>query len=255
MFSYDQRCNRYSNRYRLFYSIPIFAFIIYLICFINSDNAKSIYTEDISKPPAIFCFVLSANDHHLTSSQAIVYSWGKRCDRFYFVTRLQNTSADLMMLERFEKTIDITPTTITQHTLNVLRYLDNELLFSSYQWFIRATDDSFVIIPNLRRLIAQLQIKKYDSPIAYVGDVERMHEKYNIKTSGSVMLFNRKALDRFVISYIEKRRCSFTMIYDHELVACMKQIGINVNPIDDNRILSLQLSTYKMDKRFKVTDK
>jgi hypothetical protein len=42
------------------------------------------------------------------------------------------------------------------------------------------------------------------------------------------------------------------MVYDHELVSCMKHIGINVNPIDDNLILSLRLSTYKMDKRFKV---
>jgi hypothetical protein len=82
--------------------------------------------------------------------------------------------------------------------------LENELLFSSYQWFIRATNDSFVIIPNLRRLIVQLQIKKYDSPIAYVGDIERMDEKCEIKTTGSVMLFNRKELNRFAISYIEK---------------------------------------------------
>jgi hypothetical protein len=65
-----------------------------------------------------------------------------------------------MILERFEKTIDITLTTITQHTLNVLRYVENELLFSSYQWFIGVTDDSFVIIPNLRWLIAQLHIFK-----------------------------------------------------------------------------------------------
>jgi hypothetical protein len=219
---------------------------------LNHDNDISIDPENIPKSFQIFCFVLSENNHHLTSSRAIIYSWGKRCDRFYFITRQQNTSVDLMTLERFEKTVNITSTTITQHTLNVLRYLESELLFSSYQWFLRATDDSFVIIPNLRRLIIRLQTEVSDSPIAYVGDVERMHEKYSIRTSGSVMLFNRKTLSRFVSSYIEKRRCSLSMIYDHELVACMKQIGVNVNPIDDNLILSLNLSTYTMDKRFKV---
>jgi len=118
--------------------IFIFAFFICLIwsiisVLLYSDNDKSIDTKDISKSSQIFCFVLSANNHHLILSRTIVYSWGKRCDRFYFITRLQNTSSDLMILERFEKTIDITLTTITQHTLNVLRYLENELLFSSYQ--------------------------------------------------------------------------------------------------------------------------
>lgn len=247
----------YSKQYRLFYLIFIFLLSfasIWLIINISSysNNDQFIDNENIPDTSRIFCFVLSANKRHLTSSKAIVYSWGKRCDRFYFITRLDNTSSDLLMLEKFEKNIDITSKTITQHTLNALRYLENELLFSSYQWFIRATDDSFIIIPNLRRYINQLEINKYNKPLAYVGDVEYMYKQFDIKSTGSVMLFNRKALNYFVMSYIENQLCSFNMIYDHELVGCMKDIGININPIDDNLILSLDLAKYKMNEHFKV---
>ena len=100
---------------------------------------------------SIFCFVLTENRRHATSAQAIVRTWGKRCDRFYFVTRLQNTSISLMMLEHFENITDITPTTLTRYTLDVLTFLERESTFTAYQWFLRASDESFVIIPNLRR--------------------------------------------------------------------------------------------------------
>jgi hypothetical protein len=257
MFSCYQSCRRYSTRYSGFFNIFIFAVSLALVWSVISillyDNY--INTDGIQKSSLVFCFVLSANNRHLTSSRAIIYSSGKRCDRLYFITRLQNTSVDLMIRERFEKTADITRATVTQQTLNVLRYLENELSFSAYQWFLRATDDSFVVMPNLRRFITQLQIKKYNRALAYVGDVERMYKKYGITTSGSVMLFNRKALNRFVASYLEKRRCALNLIYDHELIICMKRIGINVNPVDDNLILSSNLLTYRMDKRLKVTEK
>jgi hypothetical protein len=261
-YSYRSR-RRYSRLFRRFFYIFILSFFIALIWYSFSillfDGND--YDVEEEQRPLIFCIVLSANHRHLTSSRAIVYSWGKRCDRFYFVTRYQNTSADLLMLEKFENISDISPTTITQHTLDILLYLQRDRLASSYNWFLRASDDSYVIIPNLRRLIAQLHRIENNRPLAYVGDVEQMYEKYQISTTGSVMLFNRKALDRLIIVDAEydedalkllKQKCLIEMIYDHELVACMKQIDIKINPVNKNLILSQNLSFYKMDKRLKV---
>lgn len=258
MLYYYRSWRRYSRRFSGFFYILIFSIFIGLIWSIFNvllfDGDDEI---EVQKSPLIFCFVLSSNDRHLTSSRAIIYSWGKRCDRFYFVTRLQNTSVELMMLEHFQDLTNITSTTITQHTFNVLSYLQREQLFSSYHWFLRGSDDSFVIIPNLRRLISQLNIKENNSPLAYVGDVEQMYKKYQISTSGSVMLFNRNALNRLATSddleddtlYFAKQKCLAQMIYDHEFVSCMKQIGINTK---NDLILSQNLSMYKMDKRLKV---
>ncbi len=268
---YYRSWRRYSRPfYRLLFLfiVSIFIGIIWSIVstlfFENTNDNNRIDENNVRtrKLPLIFCFVLSANDRHLTSARAIVYSWGKRCDRFYFVTRLQNTSVDLMMLQNFENITDITPTTINDHTVNVLAYLQDKQLFSSYHWFLRASDDSFVIMPNLRRLINQLHRQENTRPLVYVGDVEEMYEKYQIRTSGSVMLFNRNALDRLVIvdesendanhSDLDKQPCLTKITYDHEFVTCLKQIGMNINPVNNNLILSQNLSFYKMDKRFKV---
>jgi hypothetical protein len=263
MLSYYRSWRRYLRPFNRVFFIFIFIFVILFIGSVFSilliDDNDDI---EVETSPLIFCFVLSSNDRHLTSSRSIIYSWGKRCDRFYFVTRLQNTSVQLMMLENFENITNITSATITHHTFDVLTYLEKEYSFRIYHWFLRASDDSYVIIPNLRRLITQLNMKQKNIPLAYVGDVEQMHEKYQISTSGSVMLFNREALNRIATSddidddsvYFAKQRCLSTMIYDHEFVKCMKQIGININPMNDDLILSQNLSTYKMDKRFKVME-
>jgi len=85
MFSCDQIWSRYSNQYHSSYFIFIYAVFIYLICSIisillYSDNDESIDINDISISSQIFCFVLSENNHHLTSSKVIVYIWDKRCD-------------------------------------------------------------------------------------------------------------------------------------------------------------------------------
>ena len=225
---------------------------------IFSQNDHAI---DQQRAPLVFCFVLSSNDRHLTSSRAVVYSWGKRCDRFYFITRLQNTSIDLMMLPKFENSTDINSTTINQYTLDVLLHLRNEELAASSHWFLRGSEDTFVIVPNLRRLVTQLDREENHHPFAYVGDVEELYDKHQISTSGSVMLFNRNALDRLhQFDFqddknrmdIQKEQCFEKMIYDHEFVKCIKQIEININPVNDNLIFSQDLARYKMDKRLKV---
>jgi len=256
----------YPRPFRRVFYIFILSFFIALIWTIlttllfDSDDNEAINING-EQPPQIFCFVLSANDRHLTSSPAIIHSWGKRCDRFYFVTRLQNTSAELMTLQKFENITDVTSTSINRITLDVLLYLRNEQLAAQYHWFLRANDDSYVVMPNLRRLVTRLDRRKTNQPLVYAGDVEEMYEKYHFSSTGSVMLFNRKALDHLVITDLEdydndlnlqKQRCFSNMIYDHQFIACMRQSDININPVNDNLILSQNLSIYRMDKRLKV---
>ncbi len=242
---------------RIFYIFILFYFIGFIwtiLPTVNETNENNNIDEE--QPLQIFCFVLSANDRHLTSSPAIIHSWGKRCDRFYFVTRLQNTSVELMMLEKFENITDVTSTSINRLTLDVLSYLRNEQLAAPYQWFLRANDDSYVVVPNLRRLVKRLDRQ----PLVYTGDVEQMYEKYHFLSTGSVMLFNRKALDRLIIpdsedyeNDLQKQKCFSDMIYDHEFITCMKQQDININSVtNDHLILSQNLAIYRMDKRLKV---
>ncbi|CAF3380232.1 unnamed protein product [Rotaria socialis] len=262
-------CRRFSRPLSRYFPIIIVVCLAGLSwCLLNAlfssqpDNYENVYGNNFeeTKSPLIFCFVTSANDRHLTSARAIAYSWGKRCDRFYFIARLQNTSINLMILEYFENITDITVTTITQKTFDVLAYLETTNSFKSYNWFLRASDDSFVIIPNLRQLVRQLNDKHHNYPLAYVGDVEQMFDKYQIATTGSVMLFNRRALYRLTYSddlsddeqelEFEREQCFKNMIYDHEFVRCMEISRIKINPMYDNLILSQNLSFYKMDKRF-----
>lgn len=257
MLYYYRSWRRYSRPLSHFFYLFLLSFILTLI-WINLNKDTGHYFEGQRAPSSVFCFVLSANDRHLTSSRAIIYSWGKLCDRFYFITRLQNTSIDLMMLEKFENISNIKSTTLNSQTMNILSYLQNEQLFSSYQWFLRATDDSYVIIPNLRKLVKQLE---NNSPLAYVGDVEKMYKNYQILSTGSVMLFNRNALKRLDTINSDDdddqernidQECFEKMIYDHEFVLCMEKIDIRINPLHENLILSQNLSFYKMDERFKV---
>ena len=250
----------YSRRFnRLLYISICSFFLVFLWSLVKTVLLHDDDDFSKQKSPLIFCFVLSENNRHV-SARAIIYSWGKRCDRFYFVTRLQNTSVDLMLLEYFENTTNITPTTITQYTYDVLLHLQKLDSFSSYHWFLRGSDNSYVVVPNLRRLLTQLDLRENSHSYAYVGDVEQMYEKYRFVTTGSVIIFNRHTLnslsdindseDEFDL---KNQQCLRTMLYDHEFVKCMKQSGIKTNSINNSLILSQNLSFYKMDEQLKVT--
>ena len=162
-----------------------------------------------------------------------------------------------MMLTKFENTSDVTSSNINQYTLDALTYLQQEPMFSPYDWFLRTGDDSFVIVPNLRKLVKELQMQESPYALAQVGDVETMYQRYGISTSGSAMLFNRKALNRLIIPNFDdgqeiRPQCSGSIVHDHEFIDCLRQLDIRINPVNENLILSQNLSTYRMDRRLKV---
>lgn len=254
MFYYYRFCRRFS---RLFNRLFLVFILLILLNYLWTNLSHETHQRNIS--PKIFCFVLTENKNHLTLSRSVVYTWGKQCDRFYFITRLLNTSTELMMLPKFENTTDVTERMINRITFDVLLHLRDEIFASSYHWFLRASDTSFVIMPNLRRLLSQLEEQENHRPYIHIGDAEKVFDQHQLPSIGSVMLFNRHALNE-MHSYFsndrndDKEHCVGNMIYDHEFIKCLKRVQIQMNSQDENLILSQPLPNYRMDRRLKVSN-
>lgn len=248
----------------LFIFLLLNGYIFSIINILNIDlEIQSIDSNDErSSGSLVLCVSFARNDYHETAARATINTWGKRCDRFYFVTRLQNTSIELMMIEKYQNTSDINWSNINMYTFDVFTYLENQLMFQQYHWFLRASDQAFVIVPNLHRLIEKLIKRQIDrTAIVYVGDASRLHDEFNYTSAGSVMLFNRQALRMIAASQTDQNGnevypCQGSIQDDHEFIECLKKIGIQVNSImDDTLFLSQNLSTYRTDQRLQVSHK
>ncbi|CAF1456629.1 unnamed protein product, partial [Didymodactylos carnosus] len=212
-----------------------------------------------AKLSSIFCFVLSSSSKHEKSSIATLYTWAKRCDRFYFVTKLQNTSVDFMMLENFQN-IDMLENETVERTFDVLPTISKD--FSSYSWFLRATDETIVIMENLRKLVSRLDSYSSQLPIAYAGDVERMYKQHQMISNGAAILFNRQALNQMIIAFANEdntqvEKCKYDSINDYELIQCLKmvakiQFANDLGIVKDNLFLSQTILTYKLNEQLQV---
>lgn len=113
----------------------------------------------------ILCYILTVSKFHTTRCKAVKMTWGKRCDRLIFASdvddvelgavRIQNTKHDYLNLwEKHRQT---------------LKYI-YETYRDEYDWFVKADDDSYLIVENLRALIATPVLSRIEKHIPlYLG--------------------------------------------------------------------------------------
>jgi len=109
----------------------------------------------------IFCLIVTAPKHYLTRAKAINQTWAPRCDRYFFITEYSQESMTPEQIN-FTQTIPIAPIKdilagydhlTLKSTLAFLFAYENYL--NEFDWFIKADDDTYLIIENLKAFLSE----------------------------------------------------------------------------------------------------
>ena len=109
----------------------------------------------------IFCFILTAPKYFLTRAKAVNDTWAPRCDRYFFITEYAQETMTPEQIN-FTHQIPIAPIKniiggydhLTQKsTLAFLFAYENYL--NDFDWFIKADDDTYVIVTNLKAFLSE----------------------------------------------------------------------------------------------------
>ncbi|CAM4785865.1 unnamed protein product [Rotaria magnacalcarata] len=111
--------------------------------------------------PRIFCLILTSPNSFLSRTKAINETWAPRCDQYFFITEYPRETMTPEQIQ-FAEQIPIAPIKnitagydhLTQKsTLAFLFAYEN--YFNDFDWFIKADDDTFLIIEHLKAFLRE----------------------------------------------------------------------------------------------------
>jgi hypothetical protein len=140
-----------------------------------SDNIRLFRKSTFKKSTKIFCFVLTQPDNFRSKAMVAYDSWAKECDKVKFISvipkslKASSESNELM----FEDKLPLLQPTghvvenynnLTDKVFKTIAELYKKYS-SDYDWFLKADDDTFVFVENLRTFL----IDKNPDKLSYYG--------------------------------------------------------------------------------------
>lgn len=106
--------------------------------FEDSAVANGLFTD-----LKILCYVMTSPQHHQTRAKHVQQTWGSRCNKLIFLSSSADPSINshkLVMKKGWGRSRE------------ALKYLYRNF-GEQYDWYVRADDDTYVIVENLRYLL------------------------------------------------------------------------------------------------------
>ncbi|XP_040566036.1 glycoprotein-N-acetylgalactosamine 3-beta-galactosyltransferase 1 isoform X1 [Lepeophtheirus salmonis] len=221
--------------YRYVIGILLF-YVIYNLSRKNGSNILSVSekievsTKDNSASNIrIVCVILTQKKNHKTRVRAIADTWGKRCKALVFVTNSTLHMHDQNIVDTGKND---TYNTIWGKVKTALRD-SYERYKNEADWFIKADDDSFAVVENIKYFIESKKIKPSDP--TWFGSQYHLFSKHGYMAGGGYVM-SLEAVRRFVeigLNRTNNEGCKAhddTGAEDAEMGKCMSTVG--VVPID-----------------------
>ncbi|XP_063724061.1 glycoprotein-N-acetylgalactosamine 3-beta-galactosyltransferase 1-like isoform X2 [Symsagittifera roscoffensis] len=192
----------------------------------NGAVSKNFNSSSIDqKPPAdlsvvkLLCFVETCTKNVETKATAIKNTWAKRCDKTIFISDETSDSFPTLklpgMLEGYPH--------LWSKTILTYQYL-YENYVSEYHWFVKADDDTFLVVENLRAFLATLSPNEPH----YLG--KRFKALGGYTSGGAGYVISRKTLSKLGHGLKNKSlKCddlNSKAPEDNAVGRCLKKLGI-----------------------------
>ncbi|VDI50934.1 glycoprotein-N-acetylgalactosamine 3-beta-galactosyltransferase [Mytilus galloprovincialis] len=167
------------------------------------QNDKTIYenttaADEMSKKVRILCLVITTSGHLNKQIPVVNATWGTRCNKILYVMCTDKKQPDIL------NSCDVTESKshLTRKVRFMLRYVYLHYL-KDYDWILKADDDTYVIMENLRFL---LSFHNPDLP-GYLGYHFNMHLKQGYMSGGAGYVISRSGLKKVIEVAFKENGC------------------------------------------------
>uniref|UniRef100_H3APM5 N-acetylgalactosaminide beta-1,3-galactosyltransferase n=1 Tax=Latimeria chalumnae TaxID=7897 RepID=H3APM5_LATCH len=178
--------------------------------------------EELFKKIKVLCWIMTAPQNLQKRAQYVKITWGKRCNVLLFMSSETNHNFPTIGLNTSEGR-----TQLYLKTMKAFQYAHDHYIDKA-DWFLKTDDDTYVILENLRLLLAKYNP---DEPL-YMGKRFKVHVKQGYMSGGAGYILSREALKQYVKGLKSKICSHTTSVEDLAIGHCMEKLGI---PAGDSR--------------------
>ncbi|KAG5667528.1 hypothetical protein PVAND_015507 [Polypedilum vanderplanki] len=157
----------------------------------HSEKYETNLADFLEKEIRILCWVFTHPDNHKKKVPHVKATWGHKCTKLLFMsTQVDPNNSDIIALP-----IENGRPHLWNKTKLAMKYV-YEHHRNDAEWFMRADDDNFILMENLRYTLAQYRPQMS----LYIGhrfavNMQNVKEGY---MAGGGHIFSKKALEKFV---------------------------------------------------------
>uniref|UniRef100_A0AAY5K1A0 Glycoprotein-N-acetylgalactosamine 3-beta-galactosyltransferase 1 n=1 Tax=Esox lucius TaxID=8010 RepID=A0AAY5K1A0_ESOLU len=198
----------------------------------HPDKNESTLSQNVR----VLCWIMTGPRNLESRAKHIRATWAKRCNKILYMSSVETDfpTVGLNVSEGRDQ--------LYWKTIRAFQYIYQHHQ-NDYDWFLKADDDTFVVIENLRHILSKQDPKK---PV-YFGRrfAPFVHQGY--MSGGAGYVLSKEALKRFIEGF-DKGKCThFSTIEDMALGKCMETM--NVEPGDSRDVKGRQtFHPYPPDK-------
>ncbi|KAF7637775.1 hypothetical protein Mgra_00002749 [Meloidogyne graminicola] len=197
----------------------------------NKQGNIKLINKFYAKSPNIFCWIMTAPKYHRERADHIQNTWAPHCDKYLFMSSSNDNKLPIINLKVKEGRNNL-----WEKTKSSFKYIYDNVNISNYDWFLKADDDTFVILENLKKLL-----KNYSSQsLIYFGAIFHFMDSSLNQTypsGGAGYVLSKASLRKFVeIGLRNNKICDSKEIYeDLEIGSCMRKLNISVIDSRDSK--------------------
>ncbi|KAL8567979.1 hypothetical protein ACOMHN_029154 [Nucella lapillus] len=192
------------------------------------DDLRAHYDDDsVAKEMAsrvrVLVWVMTSPQNLDKKAIHVQNTWGKRANTLLFMSSQWNSSFPTIGLNVSEGRQNL-----PAKTFRAFRYI-YENHFDDADWFMKADDDTYVIMENLRYMLSAYDT---EDPI-YFGQIFKPYIKQGYASGGAGYVISKEALRRFATKgmriprYFKQRILAFE---DVEMGNCLMKLGVQLVP-------------------------
>ena len=199
------------------HNLDLYSFKMYFFLLSEEDSVA----HDLYKKVRVLCWVMTNPNNHQTKAKHVRATWGKRCNRLVFMSSAKDPSLPAIALKVGEGRDHL-----WGKTREAFKYV-YEHYYDDADWFLKADDDTYVIVENLRYLL-----KDYDTtePL-YMGRRFKPYIQQGYMSGGAGYLLSKAALKKLVVQGLKdpsKCRQDHGGAEDLEMGSCMQRLNVKI---------------------------
>uniref|UniRef100_A0A8B9WS54 Glycoprotein-N-acetylgalactosamine 3-beta-galactosyltransferase 1 n=1 Tax=Bos mutus grunniens TaxID=30521 RepID=A0A8B9WS54_BOSMU len=184
----------------------------------NTDIADKLYQK-----VKILCWVMTGPQNLEKKAKHVKATWAQRCNKVLFMSSEENKDFPAVGLKTREGRDQL-----YWKTIKAFQYVHDHYLEDA-DWFMKADDDTYVILDNLRWLLSKYNPEE---PI-YFGRRFKPYVKQGYMSGGAGYVLSKEALKRFVEAFKTDKCTHSSSIEDLALGRCMEIINVEAGDSRD----------------------